>query len=56
MAHFAINATEDAMLEIARQMRINNNMMLIEKLHDAGDIDTPEYIKLLNELFKYANE
>lgn len=54
MIHRTVNATEDSMLEIAKQMRIHNSMKLLEELYMRDGIERHEYVEKLKELLNYA--
>ena len=54
MAFFCRNAQEEALKEIAIQMKITNEFELIRELYKHGAISKEIYVKSLKELMKLA--
>jgi hypothetical protein len=54
MSFFCKNAQEEALKEIAWQMKIRNIFDMIHELHELGDISDEAYIKDVKELMKTA--
>lgn len=52
MSYFCRNAQEEALKEIARQMRITNSMNLLTELRNRFEISEEEYIAKLKMLLK----
>jgi hypothetical protein len=53
MAFFCKNAQEEALKEIAHQMRIDNEYKLLHELHEYGAISDGNYIETLRNLEKH---
>lgn len=54
MSFFCKNAAEEALKEIARQMRIDNTYKVLRALYEVGNISKEEYVKQLRKLYEYA--
>lgn len=54
MSFFCKNAAEEALKEIARQMRIDNTIKTLRELHEIGAITKEEYAKQMRKLYEYA--
>jgi hypothetical protein len=54
MSYIPISATDEALLEIAEEMRIANNLELLRELRNCKVISTTEYIESLKELAELA--
>ena len=52
MSYFATNAQEEALKEIAKQMRITNSINLLHELRVRNEIPSDEYIEKLKQLLK----
>lgn len=50
MNYISMNATEERLEELARQMRIANALNVLQQLRDAGEIDVATYIAELKGL------
>ena len=54
MKYMARNANEEAMLNIAKQMRIYNSMKLLEEIYLKDGMEREEYLERLKDLLAYA--
>lgn len=55
MKHMSMNAMEDAVAEIAKQMRIYNSMKLLEEIYHRDDtMSRSDYTEKLKELLRMA--
>lgn len=54
MAFFCRNAQEEALKEIAWQMKIKNELEMVHELHAQGGMSDELYIKTLREFLKLA--
>ena len=54
MGFFCTNAQEEALKEIAWQMKITNKFEMIRELHEQGAVSDTEYIKSIQEILKIA--
>ena len=52
MTFFCRNAQEEALKEIAKQMRIANEFDIIRELRNSGAMSNEQYIELLKKLEK----
>ena len=56
MGYFCRNAQEEALKNIAREMKIANEMKALRELLDHGAISEEDYIKHLRSLWKIAHD
>lgn len=54
MSYFAKNATEEALKEIAMQMRIDNVFKISQELYNQGAVTKEAYIAELKKIAKIA--
>ena len=54
MSYFAMNAQEEALREIARQMTITNSMNLLRELYNAGVISNKDFTEKMQQLLKFT--
>ena len=52
MSYFAMNAQEEALKEIARQMAIANSTNLLRELYNAGAISNKDFTEKMQQLQK----
>ena len=56
MAFFCMNAQEEALREIAIQMKVSNEFKVLQELRDLEAITDEDYIERLRRLYKRAHD
>lgn len=51
MSFFCKNAQEEALKNIAWQMKVDNSIKLASQLREVGEISEEQYVEILKELF-----